>query len=181
MPTNFECESCHLSFTIGWYHYHDFSNGYAAKTRLVCKLCGTMHAIEHAITLGACDDVESSLVAFDLPEEQQPDRLLAQPGPLFVDIAERERAAGVANLIDQLIAVVPKLHDWIKCNTSGYIRPLRTARPIPTVGGSTGAFALEDYPCYNCGETASLVSEWPDSQKCPRCGGSIISKGSWQT
>jgi hypothetical protein len=104
MPTELECQGCHLIFAVGWYHYHSFDSGYAAMTRLVCARCGTMHALEHAVSLAfsrqpveesssllARRDVkETSLSARDLPSQQKPDRLLAQAGPLFVNVEERK-------------------------------------------------------------------------------------------
>ena len=111
MPTIWECEFCHLSFMVGWYHYHDFSRGYAAKTHLVCKYCGTMHAIEHAITLGVRAKAEDSVTVMDHPPEQQPDRLLSQPEPLFVDIDRRERAAKTDKYLDLVIETIPKLRN----------------------------------------------------------------------
>lgn len=46
MPTSYECKTCNLAFSVGWFHYHSFSTGYGSKTLLACKLYGTQHAIE---------------------------------------------------------------------------------------------------------------------------------------
>lgn len=64
MGTDYRCNSCGLTFTDGWDHYHHFTD-YAAETKLVCTECGTCHVVEHAI---------GGKVA---------DAMLAQPGPLF--------------------------------------------------------------------------------------------------
>ena len=46
MPAEFICNSCKLGIIIGWYHYHDFEDHWAA-TYLVCSSCGTLHRMEH--------------------------------------------------------------------------------------------------------------------------------------
>jgi hypothetical protein len=181
MPTNWECESCHLTFTVGWYHYHDFSSGYSAETRLVCMRCGTMHAIEHATALAPCDKKENKVSANDLPPEQKPDRALAQPAPLFVNIAERQHAANSDSVLDQLLAGLPKHCDWVQCSVSRSIRPKRVLRPIATVEACTDELTLKDVPCNYCREIGSLVSRWPDNECCPRCGGPVIIAGIWIT
>jgi hypothetical protein len=181
MPTNWECQSCHLTFTVGWYHYHDFSSGYSANTRLVCKRCGTMHAIEHATTLAPHDKVENKVSAPDLSPEQKPDRLLAQPVPLFVNMTEQQHAANSDNMLDQLLAGLPKLRDWVQCSASRSIRPERVVRPIPTVEACTDKLMLKDVTCNYCGEIGSLVSRWHDNECCPRCGGPVIITGNWIT
>jgi hypothetical protein len=50
MPADFECSECDLHFSVGWFHYHSFESGYGSKTLLVCRRCGTRHAIEHALS-----------------------------------------------------------------------------------------------------------------------------------
>lgn len=49
MPSEYECDSCKLNFSVGWFHYHDLSSGYCAETLLVCTACGTVHSVEHPI------------------------------------------------------------------------------------------------------------------------------------
>ena len=49
MPSDFECQNCHLAFRVGWYHYHRLDSGYGARTLLVCSVCGIQHSIEHPI------------------------------------------------------------------------------------------------------------------------------------
>ncbi len=48
MPVLYECRSCNLRFTVGWFHYHTFNTGYCAKTLMVCTACGTQYAVEIA-------------------------------------------------------------------------------------------------------------------------------------
>ncbi len=50
MPVDYTCGSCRLRFSLGWFHYHDFSSGYGSATLCVCKKCGTRHCIEQALT-----------------------------------------------------------------------------------------------------------------------------------
>ncbi len=49
MPSYYQCNSCELTFSLGWYHYHSFENGYGASTNLVCVKCGTPHRVEIAL------------------------------------------------------------------------------------------------------------------------------------
>ena len=48
MPTDYRCNSCGLTFTVGWYHCHGFADSSAA-TMLVYGECGTCHVARHAI------------------------------------------------------------------------------------------------------------------------------------
>lgn len=66
MPSEYECESCKLTFSVGWFHYHNFSSGYGSQTLLVCTACGTVHGVEHPI--------RDSAVA---------ERMQVQPGPVI--------------------------------------------------------------------------------------------------
>lgn len=65
MPTDHQCFSCGICFSVGWFHYHVFDT-YCAETYLVCAECGTWHAVKHA-----CDPATTQ------------DCLLAHSGPLF--------------------------------------------------------------------------------------------------
>ncbi len=49
MPSDFQCGVCSLRFTVGWYNYHSRANGYGGMTHLVCRKCGTEHAVEVAL------------------------------------------------------------------------------------------------------------------------------------
>lgn len=67
MPNDYHCLDCHLSFSVGWFHYHEFPEydgvRYGSETLLVCRECGTQHRLEQALT------------------ETRHDRLLARSGP----------------------------------------------------------------------------------------------------
>jgi hypothetical protein len=65
MPTDHQCFSCGICFSVGWFHYHVFDT-YCAETYLVCAECGTWHSVQHA-----CNPVTTQ------------DCLLAHSGPLF--------------------------------------------------------------------------------------------------
>lgn len=45
MVLNFRCQSCSLTFSIGWYHHH-FDNEYSGSSLCVCRSCGAQHRIE---------------------------------------------------------------------------------------------------------------------------------------
>ena len=70
MPTDYQCEACNLAIQIGWFHYHNSSDGYWAATLGFCQKCGTIHMLEHA------------------NDDALPERMFAQPGP--IPIAESE-------------------------------------------------------------------------------------------
>ncbi len=140
MPSDYTCSNCRLAFTLGWYHYHNFSSGYGARTLLVCKGCGTMHAIELALT-----DVElpdglpaRTVSSFNLPPDHPPDRFLAQPKPVFADPKGSD------------LDVAP-VAEWIACDACRDLRPERTVCFIPTLEGCEDRLALEDLTCAHCG------------------------------
>jgi hypothetical protein len=57
MPTTWKCTICRLVFPVGWFHYSLASSGpYGAAILLVCKGCGTAHAIERADSKSGCKD-----------------------------------------------------------------------------------------------------------------------------
>lgn len=49
MPVDFGCESCGLTFSVGWYHYHSVDSGYGSSTLAVCEHCGAQHRVEQAL------------------------------------------------------------------------------------------------------------------------------------
>ena len=46
MPTDHECSTRKLGFSVGTYHYHSFDSGYLGRDLLVCTKCGVQHAVE---------------------------------------------------------------------------------------------------------------------------------------
>ena len=50
MPADYECENCHLVFSVGWFHGSPYDkSGYDATTLLVCGASGTEHAVKIAM------------------------------------------------------------------------------------------------------------------------------------
>ncbi len=49
MPSDFRCGTCSIRFTVGWQHYPSGTNGYGGMTHLMCRNCGTEHAVEIAL------------------------------------------------------------------------------------------------------------------------------------
>lgn len=43
MPVDFKCSTCQCRFSLGGYHYHDFSSGYAGETLAVCRSAPGSH------------------------------------------------------------------------------------------------------------------------------------------
>jgi hypothetical protein len=62
MASSFHCRSCDLRFTIGWIESGFPVDGYGAVTRLVCRSCGTEHAVEIALR----DRGPEQLTAYDV-------------------------------------------------------------------------------------------------------------------
>ena len=48
MPKDFICKPCGYTISVGWYHYHEFKEGYGARTKFACGQCGICHYVEHA-------------------------------------------------------------------------------------------------------------------------------------
>ena len=46
MPSDLECVTCKLGFTVGTYHYHRNNNGFFGSTLFVCTSCGLQHRVE---------------------------------------------------------------------------------------------------------------------------------------
>ncbi|MCH8618203.1 hypothetical protein [Undibacterium sp. TS12] len=49
MVSDFKCLDCELQFSVGAFHYHNFSHGYGGRVLSVCRHCGTPHSIETAL------------------------------------------------------------------------------------------------------------------------------------
>jgi predicted RNA-binding Zn-ribbon protein involved in translation (DUF1610 family) len=49
VPSRFICSSCGLHATVGWLHDASLDEGYGASARLLCRACGTEHAIRVAL------------------------------------------------------------------------------------------------------------------------------------
>ena len=48
MPEAWKCTDCRLAFPVGWFHYGLGSSPYLIATLLVCRECGTAHAVQHS-------------------------------------------------------------------------------------------------------------------------------------
>lgn len=46
MPSDFECVTCKLAFSVGTYHYHVNKDGFFGSTLFVCRDCGLQHRLE---------------------------------------------------------------------------------------------------------------------------------------
>ena len=75
MPQRCRCRRCNLIFSVGWYHYHEYSSGYFASTLLVCSHCGVQHAVRHPG--GAKGDARKP----ELLEAHEKPMFWEQPGP----------------------------------------------------------------------------------------------------
>lgn len=48
MPEAWKCTKCRLAFPVGWFHYGLGGSPYGSATLLVCRKCGTAHAVQHS-------------------------------------------------------------------------------------------------------------------------------------
>lgn len=55
MPKDFRCKACDYAISVGWYHYHEFMDGYAGRTRFACGGCGANQYVEHPAPLSKKD------------------------------------------------------------------------------------------------------------------------------
>ena len=46
MPSDYECATCKLGFSVGTYHYHRNDEGFFGSTLMVCRECGLQHRVE---------------------------------------------------------------------------------------------------------------------------------------
>jgi hypothetical protein len=170
MPEVYACRQCGLTFEVGWYHYHDFSSGYAAETLLVCRECGTAHAVEHAVTPRQDPDLGGELPA-DQGPIWRPDRILRQPGPIRVPTDT------------DAPLFLPAYADWLPCGDAPTIRPDRVLQPFIGMEGIADGLALGVVRCGHCGVLGSLLDRWPDEgAPCPGCGAPIRDVvDSWRT
>lgn len=72
MPLNMSCTSCNLRITVGWFHDGTAAEGYGARTLLVCKACGTEHAVRVALRdRGPEWDVSSDIELLEVSGESR--------------------------------------------------------------------------------------------------------------
>ena len=56
LPDFWKCTNCRLAFILGWFRYSLEATPYWSATFLVCRQCGTAHAIGHSSTEAICKD-----------------------------------------------------------------------------------------------------------------------------
>ena len=161
MPADYICPNCHLGFSVGQFHYHDFSSGYWARTLMVCSACGTMHAVEHADTVGgmsaeADEETPAADLVGNLYPDQRPDRLQAQSGPIFLDLDDKD--------------LFIRYGEWLLCDFFFFRRQGETASSHPMLEDWMKVQALEELACNHCRTAGSLISDWPrEGSPCPHC------------
>lgn len=186
MPADYRCQFCRLEFVVGWFHYHDFSSGFAAMTYLVCTRCGTQHALEHAATKRPDRwatfwqrilSIKTLLRVPDLAPSQPLDRLLAQSGPI-IGKTETEDFPH------------PNFKEWIECQSSLLFRPVRQVPEYSELEAVSDHLSLSNVNCHHCNAVGSLTERWPHSlgespheiSDCPSCGKAIEEPSSvWMT
>ncbi len=133
--TGYVCQRCPLAFEVGYYGYWDLSGG---CVKYVCRLCGTMHKIEHL--------------------QRKPDMLFALSGPIrrMVDVSfetpnGETHSSQHLPVIDESWLFVGTLPTAAKYLEGMFILPIRAQ-----------AVTLEHLACAHCGGIGGLVSNaWP--------------------
>ncbi len=131
-PYHYHCPKCWLLYCVGGFHYHWSNEGYWGGTYLVCRGCGTVHSVHHAVRPRGGEQL--------LPD-QKPDEFTTQQQPLFVN-------PEVANERGKLYG------EWIKCE-------VRTVEALSfselncthcsKVGTLSDTWSVPDETCPRCG------------------------------
>lgn len=176
MPNLYHCSSCYLGFETGPLPTFDDSEQFRSESRLVCRKCGTVHAVRHAHF--AASDV-----------------LSGQPGPITVPAgpdtlaqylnANREKIAFLFNLDEKDVGQIDYRNGLVfhELLMESYQKwsdsELRSTTPDGPVvmGMRLGArLNLANAQCSCCRLKGTLV-EWSDADlSCPRCGNPTVCK-----
>ncbi len=73
MPTDFKCEGCPHTFSVGWYHHHTIETGFASSTLVSCQNRGAQSRVQHAVDFSSWRSTVSffELVVVELPSYAQ--------------------------------------------------------------------------------------------------------------
>ena len=211
MPTVYTCSSCGYEVTLGWFHYHDFSSGYGSQTRLVCKACGTPHAVHSALPASLQDEMHKTAnVIVDqigsTPQEvrrilreaigcnrPQADAILASlPGVLVRGLSHSDAQKIVEKLIRVGAAGHVEVTQEIEYKKDALFalisRDDNRWQACSTVGNhrETGQFELDEQTCAFCHTKGTLVAELENSDDagyiCPACKKSTLAAvKNWMT
>ena len=130
MPHSYECDGCHLVFTVGWFHYHTDESGYSGETLLVCCGCGTMYSVEHA--------ARGCLPLVVVRRPARPDSLKTRPGPMSAGHGGDYEIGGLAG--------------WeILGTTSSADLRNRPCQHCNAIGQFTSSWPVSGAPCPMCG------------------------------
>ena len=136
MPEDYRCSSCSLVFMVGNFHYFKLDSGYGSKSMIVCRNCGTQHAIEHSIK-----------------KSSKKDRLLFQTKPIH--LIETEGVAREKPFIYESEFLELKVGEEVN---------LKTMKDVQyKFCNSKGTFSFvwkKKYKCPNCGGDIKEVSSW---------------------
>jgi ribosomal protein L7/L12 len=199
VPNEYACRDCALTFTLGWFHYHASEAGYGSQSMLVCKACGTQHAIEIAEPVRPFSSRERYNVEItSVPKE---DQLLAMRVIREVLNCNSIEAKARLDRLPCILAIDVDSYDAQKLSrltsSSGieisvaYFHP-RPAIVIDRLLSATkpwrakGETALEEVPlvmpligdhsidlpiqkCRACNATDSITGELEKADLCPSC------------
>ncbi|MGC4090395.1 MAG: ribosomal protein L7/L12 [Polyangiaceae bacterium] len=207
MPSDHRCRDCDFRYSIGWFHYHDFSSGYVAATLLVCAACGAQHYVESAerqfepsptfgilvtkIRAQARVAVMRALrVDYGCSMEEAQRALSSPPIELGSKLSREDADRLAAELTGRGCDVELVASSDARGKNFGAVRRdrlLLSSEP-PTeleVRGRDEAsqeFELEQQACGRCDAVGQLVAEAEKApQRCPKCGASVETVGAWIT
>lgn len=150
MPSDYVCGNCRLSFSLGWFHYHECDTHWAS-TLLACGSCGTRHTINHATPEGLRK--ERSDLDRILRPEPVGDELWAALNPSFRPLDEDKN--------DRWLDGTGKV-EWITPWTWEQLSLDTQDMNIDEI--------LGQLVCHYCEGDGTLVKEWPnEGAQCPSC------------
>ena len=156
MPSDYVCKNCNLSFSLGWFHYHEWDKHWSS-TLMACSRCGVRHSIHHA--------APEELRKERREEQSEKDRILSR-GPVRDELwsalrptfSQTESGEGWEG-IGRSEAV-----EWI---TPWTLEQL----PHQVNGIEMTPDTLAELMCHYCESEGTLVKDWPKSgAPCPNCG-----------
>jgi hypothetical protein len=211
MPVDFKCSSCQCRFSLGGYHYHDFSSGYAGQTLAVCRSCGTPHGLEWAlhdrgpafypllrVTVTAISNEARSPMALWLRKDRSislSDALNLVRGVPFIaiDEAHRHQADAVAKELEALGAIVAveqvgeepnPVHGPIQDDRLRFVPTGPSTEEHPSRELWPGSISREasEIACAKCHEIGTLIRSPEELNGCPACkADTLVETGGWIT
>ena len=199
MPRNYKCSPFDLEFSIGWFHYHDFTSGYGSETLLICDSCGTEHTIQIAMSdRGQEFYYDWQILILDVPNETRTKLVMYLKKLLGLELKSSKELLKKTPIIlektfnttekDKVlssltgIGVTCKTELFTKTRNESYgpiLKDLLKGRKgnewieqkiHGETQGQTQQFDLSKQKCMTCHQVGTLRSELPENYStCPCC------------